>query len=102
MFKKIKPKEETNPHSLKNKQSENTPPKKQASFKNTPLLDFSISTHRLNFQKAIEEWKTQLPLHIPIVINNKVKTTSTIIKRGKPFLHLTNSGLGLTSRPIRL
>ena len=55
-----------------------------SNFKNTPLLDFSISKHRLHFQKAIEEWKTQLPLTIPLVIHNKTKITSSLIKRENP------------------
>ena len=54
------------------------------SFKNTAPLDFSISEHRRNFQKAIEEWKQKLPLNIPIVINNKNQTSSKTFKRENP------------------
>ena len=53
-------------------------------FKNTAPLDFSFSHHRLQFQKALEEWKTRLPLSIPLVINNEQKTSLKILKRENP------------------
>ena len=53
-------------------------------FKNTAPLDFSFSHHRLHFKKALDEWKTKLPLNIPCVINNEQKTNSKILKRENP------------------
>lgn len=53
-------------------------------FKNTPLLDFSLSEHRQKFQKALEEWKKNLPLKVPLIINNKEYKSSTTFKRENP------------------
>ncbi len=53
-------------------------------FRNTAPLDFSFSHHRLHFKKALDEWKTKLPLNIPCVINNEQKTSSKILKRENP------------------
>ena len=53
-------------------------------FKNTAPLDFSFIHHRLNFQKALKEWKVKLPLTIPLIINNEKKTSSKIFKRENP------------------
>ncbi|MDE0119634.1 MAG: proline dehydrogenase family protein [Bdellovibrionales bacterium] len=53
-------------------------------FINTPILDFSIAIHRQNFQAAIKEWQKILPLNIPILINNKTKTSQEKIKRENP------------------
>ena len=58
--------------------------KKEYQFKNHPLLDFSIANCRLNFQKALDEWKPLLPLNIPLIINNEEKTTNQKIKRENP------------------
>lgn len=54
------------------------------SFKNTAPLDFSISDHRQQFQKAIEKWQAKLPLEIPLVIDNKKITSSKTFKRENP------------------
>ena len=70
-------KEENKPNQLLKKK-----PKKI--FNNTPLLDFSLSYHRQNFQNALEEWKRKLPLTVPLVINNKEHNTSTTFKRENP------------------
>ncbi len=53
-------------------------------FKNIAALDFSIASHRRNFQQSIEEWKSKLPLNIPLVINNEKKTTDKKLKRENP------------------
>ena len=53
-------------------------------FKNTPILDFSLNPHRSGFQKALTEWKSKLPLKIPIVINNEKKNSSLVLKRENP------------------
>ena len=53
-------------------------------YKNTPLLDFSLSHHRHHFQKAIEEWKSQLPLSVPVVIDHKNQETRQTFKRENP------------------
>lgn len=53
-------------------------------FKNTAPLDFSFTHHRLNFQKALEEWQKKLPLTIPLIINNEKKTKPKIFKRENP------------------
>ena len=57
---------------------------KSGGFMNTAPLDFSIASHRQKFQVAIEEWQKKLPLHIPILINNKTKTSTEKIKRENP------------------
>ena len=71
-------------HQMNETQLDLTKGQKHKKFKNTAVLDFSIAHHRLNFQKAIEEWQKKLPLTIPLVINNKEKMHSKTFKRENP------------------
>ena len=57
---------------------------KEYVFQNTPLLDFSISVHRQKFQKALEKWKSRLPLRVPVVIDNQEQYTAHTFKRENP------------------
>ncbi len=72
-----------NPVNTKDQELSHTS-QQESRFKNHPLLDFSIASHRLNFQKALEELKARLPLNIPLIINNEEKITDKKIKRENP------------------
>ena len=66
-------------------QTKNNHIQENKKFKNTATLDFSLTHHRLNFQKALKHWQTKLPLTIPLIINNESKIPSkTFIKRENP------------------
>ena len=69
---------------LKNIQNSDLPPqeeqKKQDSFKNEPVLDFSLKIHRIKFQEAIDrQKKIHRPIY-PVVISYKnIKTDRTLL-----------------------
>ncbi len=55
-----------------------------AEFQNTAPLDFSLPSHRKNFQKALKEWEKRLPLSVPVIIDNKEIMTARTFKRENP------------------
>ncbi len=53
-------------------------------FRNCPRTDFSLPTGRAGFQKALETWKTQFPLSIPIVLNGQETKSSPSLEWFSP------------------
>ena len=53
-------------------------------FSNFPILDFSLQENRRRFQKALDFWKNQFPLQVPVLLNGKGEKSEQIFKRENP------------------
>ena len=56
----------------------------QNTFQNHPPLDFTRKIHREPFTKALKEWRKNLPLTAPLLINGKEEISTTLWKRENP------------------
>ena len=54
------------------------------SFKNHPLLDFSLSTNRDRFQKSLDEVKRKIPMNVFPIIEGKEQKSDILYKRKNP------------------
>ena len=53
-------------------------------FKNHPLMDFSQKENREYFTEALQTWKTQFPVKIPIILEGKGYKSPHLFKRVNP------------------
>lgn len=56
----------------------------QETFQNYPLLDFSISDNRLNFQKSLEQIKKQIPQDVFPILEGKEQKSNKTYNRKNP------------------
>ena len=71
------------PNSLK-KESLPSIPSPATSFRNFPVLDFSLKENREKFKKALEYWKSKFPLEVPLVLKGKEEKSSVLFERENP------------------